>query len=228
MEAIKVSHFGWEHPSNIMIAGPSKCGKTEFVRKMIRHTSWLFKPAIHQVVFSYGIWQEAYDEMKEEFGTKVKWVRGLPEQPFSLFHPNKGPGLMIVDDLMGGTGAKQDQVSKWFTKGSHHMNMSMAILVQNVFPKNLRTVSVNADIMVLFDNPRDQSQIKRLMSQAFPGKMAWIKSALTHAYSRPFRPLILNFHQSTPQELRLTMDLFPEDLKESKSPFPKAILPPTM
>lgn len=226
MEVRKIRHHRWEHPSNIMIVGPTKSGKTEFVRRMIRHRMWLFRPSIRQVVFVYGIWQDSYDEMKKEFGEKIKWVKGLPEDPYTLFSREQGPGLLIIDDLMGEIEAQQHrQVSQWFTKGTHHMNVSLALLVQNMFPKNMRTISLNAHIIVLFPNPRDQTQVRRLIAQAFPGRKERIKKALKHAHSLPYRPLILNFHQSTPQGYRLSIDPFPEDLKQSKSPFPKILLP---
>ena len=48
-----------------------------------------------------------------------------------------------------------------FTKGSHHSNLSVLHLVQNVFDKNkhTRTISLNAHYLVIFKNPRDASQV---------------------------------------------------------------------
>ena len=216
-------HPKWEHPSNIMVVGPSKSGKTVFIRKMIRHNAWIFDPAPKKVVFLYGIWQETYEEMKQEFGDQVTWVQGLPEDPYPPFG-DATPGLLIVDDLMGEMEKNHQHVSKWFTKGTHHMDVSLVVLVQNLFPNNMRTASLNAHIIVLFPNPRDRSQLTRLSSQAFPGQAEWFKRAMRYAQSRPYRPLILNFHQTTPQQYRLSVDPFPEDLKESKQPFPQILL----
>lgn len=212
----------WEHPSNIWVAGPSKSGKTVFVQRMIRHSSWKFKPAIKQVVYLYGVWQQAYEEMKKEFGSKVKWVQGLPDDPYSLF--TQTPGLLIVDDLMGEIEGKHHEVDKWFTKGTHHMDVSLVALVQNVFPPKMRTASLNSHIIVLFPNPRDRSQIQRLASQAFPGNADKLKKAIQFAQSTPYRPLIMDFHQRTPQAYRLSVDPFPEDLKKSQAPFPQIII----
>jgi len=59
------------------------------------------------------------------------------------------PVLLIVDDLMNET---DDSVANLFTKGSHHRNIIVAFLVQNLFHKNkhIRTISLNAHYMVLF------------------------------------------------------------------------------
>ena len=42
------------------------------------------------------------------------------------------PILLIVDDLMQET---NETIANLFTKGSHHRNVSVLFLVQNLFPK---------------------------------------------------------------------------------------------
>lgn len=165
--------------------------------------------------------------MKKEFGDDIIWVRGLPDDPYKYFK-HKEPGLIIIDDLMSEIEGQSRQVSQWFTKGSHHMNISIALLVQNIFPKNMRTISLNAHILVLFNNPRDQTQLVKLLSQAFPGNPVWVKKALQYIFSVPYRPAVFNFFPSTPKHLSITCDVFPEDLQRSQAPFPQVILPPSL
>ena len=66
--------------------------------------------------------------------------------------------LIILDDLMDET---DQRVASLFTKKSHHRNISVMYIVQNLFHrgKHHRTVSLNAHYMVLFKNPKDVSQI---------------------------------------------------------------------
>ena len=98
------------------------------------------------------------------------------QYPHTEFHqglPNiedfdgKEPTLVIIDDLMQET---NETVAKMFTKGSHHRNISVVFLTQNLFPKNkfARTMSRNAHYMVLFKNPRDVSQFANLARQMYP------------------------------------------------------------
>ena len=57
--------------------------------------------------------------------------------------------LLVLDDLMN----EADQtVANLFTKGSHHRNVNVVFLAQNLFSKNkfARTISLNAHYMVLF------------------------------------------------------------------------------
>jgi hypothetical protein len=66
--------------------------------------------------------------------------------------------LIIIDDLMNKT---DQRVASLYTKKSHHRNISVMYIVQNLFHKGKyhRTISLSVHYMVLFKNPRDVSQI---------------------------------------------------------------------
>jgi len=63
-----------------------------------------------------------------------------------------------------------ETVANLFTKGSHHRNVSVVYLAQNLFPKNkfARTMSLNTHNMVLFKNPRDTTEFANLARQMYP------------------------------------------------------------
>jgi len=67
---------------------------------------------------------------------------------------SRQPTLLIIDDLMSET---NQLVADIFTKISHHRNISVIYMTQNIFDKNkyARTISLNAHYLVLFKNPRD-------------------------------------------------------------------------
>jgi len=58
-------------------------------------------------------------------------------------------------------------VANVFTKISHHRNIGVVYLTQNLFDKNkyARTISLNAHYPVLFKNPRDATQFATLARQ---------------------------------------------------------------
>jgi hypothetical protein len=58
-------------------------------------------------------------------------------------------------------------VSQIFTKISHHANVSVVYLTQNIFyaSKENRTITLNAQYIVLFKNVRNKSQIAFLARQ---------------------------------------------------------------
>lgn len=219
----KVNYHRWNHPSNIMVCGPTKSGKTEYVYKMLKHRKWFFRPGLKKVLFIYSEEQKIYDQMKDEFGDSITFVQGLPEDPYVYF-THREPGIIIVDDMMCEIEQNGREVSKWFTKGTHHKNISLVLLVQNLFPKNMRNISLNAHYLVLFQNPRDKSQVSRLGGQAFPGDVPWFKTVLQRVFRIPYRPVVLNFHHSTPTAESISCDLFPEDLEKSGNPFPQVFV----
>jgi hypothetical protein len=57
-----------------------------------------------------------------------------------------------------------------FTKGSHHRNISVIHITQNIFhlSKHCRDISVNDKYVVLLRNVKDRSQFSRLEQQVYP------------------------------------------------------------
>ena len=93
--------------------------------------------------------------------TCIQFIRGIPDYlDNSQFNDPSKRNLIIFDDLM--TEGKGDQrTAKLFTKGSHHRNISIVHLTQNVFPqgKACRVIALNMQCMVLFNNPIDRQQV---------------------------------------------------------------------
>ena len=60
-----------------------------------------------------------------------------------------------------------DNVVDMFTRGSHHLILSVFLLSQNRFSKkkHSRTISLNTHYLVNFNNPRDRTQIAHLGRQ---------------------------------------------------------------
>ena len=123
------------------------------------------------------------------------------------------PTLLVIDDQM-------DEVNKnvlrLFTKGSHHRNISVIYIVQNLFGKNNdhRTISLNVHYLTVFNNPRDKSQIVHLAKQMYPGEIDYVKEAFALATREPHGYLLVDLKQSTPDALRLRGRIFPGEEKE--------------
>ena len=86
--------------------------------------------------------------------------------------------------------------------------MSVIYLVQNLFPNGneSRTFSINAQYMVLFKNPRDNTQVVNIAKQMFPGRVKYMKEAFRDATSAPHGYLFVDLKQSTREYLRLTLE----------------------
>jgi len=61
-------------------------------------------------------------------------------------------------------------VTDIFTKISHHRDISVLHLIQNLFDNNkyARTISLNSHYLALFKNPRDVGQFEVLARQMYP------------------------------------------------------------
>ena len=116
--------------------------------------------------------------------------------------------LLIIDDLM----SEADQrVTDIFTKHSHHRDVSVMFLTQNLFYKGARTISLNAHYLVLFKNPRDASQITFLARQIFPLKSKFMIEAYEDATSSPYSYLVIDLKPTTDDKMRLRSGVFPDD-----------------
>ena len=80
-----------------------------------------------------------------------------------------------------------ETIANMFTKGSHHRNVSVVFLAQNLFSKNkfARTMSLNAHYMVLFKKPRDVSQFANLARQMYPKTSQFAVEAYRDATREP-------------------------------------------
>ena len=193
-----------KHPFTCMIAGPTGSGKTNFVKRILAHVHNMITPIPDRVIWYYGEWQPIYATMRG-----VDFVEGLPNID-DLDSSKKH--LIIIDDLMTET---DDRITSLFTKKSHHRNISVIYIVQNVFNKGKenRTISLNSHYMVLFKNPRDASQITHLAKQMFPGNVKFMQEAFGDATLQPYGYLLVDLKQSTPEHLRLRTRIFPGEIQ---------------
>lgn len=192
----------WKHPFTALVAGPTGCGKTVFVSRILAHLVDMTTPTPEEVIWCYSEWQPMYNNM-----SGVKFIEGLPDIEQWVGDKSR---LVVIDDLMSET---DDRVTKLFTKGSHHRSISVMYLVQNLFGKNKehRTISLNAHYIVLFKNPRDGSQITNLAKQMYPGRVAYLQESFKDATTEPHGYLLLDLRQETPDHLRLRSTIFPDE-----------------
>ncbi|GFW54277.1 uncharacterized protein TNCV_1560551 [Trichonephila clavipes] len=112
--------------------------------------------------------------------------------------------LIVIDDLMGELG-NDPQLTKLFVKFSHHKNLSLIFVVQNIFQKGkeIREISLNAHYLVLFKNRRDQSQITHLGHQLYPRKEKFFQECYADATSKPYGYLLIDLKPETDESLRV-------------------------
>ena len=188
------------HPFTALVAGPTGCGKTKFVFKVIENAHVMIQPPPKRIVYCYGEYQQLYRDYPQ-----VTFHQGLPDM--ANFDGSES-ALLIIDDLMTET---DEAVANLFTKGSHYRDVSVVFLVQNLFHKNkhVRTISLNAHYTVLFRNPRDASQFAVLARQMYPNNSNFAVSAYKDATQQPYSYLFVDLRPEQDEDLRLRTNIFP-------------------
>jgi hypothetical protein len=189
----------WKHPLTAIIAGPTSCGKTVFTFKLINESQNLISPPPEKILYCYGEYQEIFNDYPQ-----VTFIEGLPD--ISQFD-GKQRTLVILDDLMTET---NDSVAKMFTKVSHHRNVSVVYLTQNLFyrSKQNRTISLNAHYIVLFKNPRDAVQVATLARQMYPGRSKFLVEAFKDATEKAYGYLLIDLKSDTDEKYRIRTNIF--------------------
>ena len=102
-----------------------------------------------------------------------------------------------------------------FTKRSHHRNLTIMYLLQNMYNAGTSqpTVSLNTHYIVVFKNPRDARQCRCLASQMHHGNFYWFIGAFLDAIAKPPGYLVLDHHPKTDDDKRVVSNILPvEDL----------------
>ena len=207
--AQKESDFQFHTPCSILVVGPSGCGKTVFTQKLLTENLRLFERRPLNIVYCASIYQPCFEEM---FERGIQFHEGIPnEDNLEEWFP-KGRGILILDDLMN-EGSSDKRVLDLFTKLSHHRDITVLYLCQDMFPvgKYAKTISRNAHYIVAFKNPRDQLGVRNGLLQAFPGTWQVALKVYQHVTKKPYEYLLLDLHPASDDQERLVTHIFKEE-----------------
>ena len=200
--------IAFRHPTTILIAGPTFSGKTTFVKRII--STQMIQPPPERIIRIYKEKddQTEMDAMWREFPT-IDFQTELDTSIFDNVNSEER-NLVILDDVMAEAGDSKS-VAKPFAQGSHHRNMTVIFLVQNLFhqAKQMRNISLNSHYMVLYKNLRDHGQIHALSYQMYPSEKPFLGDAFADATAAQHSYLLLDFHPETPEHLRVRAKIFP-------------------
>src|SRR5579863_10757902 len=162
----------FKDPFTMIISAPTGAGKTQWVLRLLQ--SQLIQPPVEKVYWYYSEWQSAYNSLKN-----VEFIDGVPDEP------PPGPALIVINDQM----AQVDKnVTSLFTRGSHHRNLSVILILQHFFLKGpeTRVITLNSHYIVLMKNPRDKTIITSLARQLYPGNIIYVQESYEDATQQPY------------------------------------------
>ena len=205
-----IENLSFKHPFTCMLAGPSQSGKSTLLGNILQHNSILITPQPTRIVYCYARWSDGFNSLKT-ISPLIEFNEGLPDtDTFSVEENN----LIILDDLMS-EAEKNRSILELFTTDSHHSNISVFLISQNLFSrgKYSRTISLNCQYLIVFNNPRDKAQIFARARQMYPTNPQFLIECYQDATSKEYGYLFLDLTQSTDNKHRVQSGITPNETR---------------
>ena len=123
--------------SAMIVAGPTQAGKTTFVKHFLKNAHLILQNGIG----SGKIYWICHERPLQNYNRNYTYIEGVPDD-FSFVENNS---VLVLDDLMDE--AKQSShVTALFTKVSHHKNVFIIYITQNLY--NLSKEEVTRELSV--------------------------------------------------------------------------------
>lgn len=204
---LKMNTLKFSSPTTIMISGPTGSGKSWWLHKLLKHKNELFENIPQKIMYCFGEWQALFDTMEAEMD--IIFHEGIPTPLEIDTFSNENHQILIIDDLQNQAASCQT-VELLFTRTSHHKNLTVIYLVQNLFNqgKCARNISLNCHYIILFKNLRDKTQISNFAKQL--GMSSIITPAYNDATLEPYNPLIVDLAPKSDDQYRVRSNIFPD------------------
>lgn len=201
VKMITQTDLKFRHPCNIIVNGASGSGKTEWCLNFLKSYEHVLNEPMEHVMYCYGVHNSRVFDI-ERMG--IETFEGLPT--LELLKSKPKPLMCIFDDLM--LESKSDYLSTLFTRASHHFNMTIVFLTQQLFSKELKVARNNAHYLVLLRDPAGQLAVRNLGVQIFPGRLKYYMESYKSATDQRYGYLLVDIHPSSHDSVRLRTDIF--------------------
>ena len=198
---MKIYDMRLKSGTTITIAGPSQCGKSSLVEKIVELRNEIFSEEITKV-----FWYCSY--LPTNKLDDVSYIVGLPNDIVDRIIPNC---LVILDDFMHEL-SNSYILTGLMTKAVHHLPMTLIYITQNIFQKSndTKTRRLNTNYLILFKNPQDKTQIDYLGRQMFPKDKGFLSFAYEDATKYPYSYLLIDSNQTTNDVVRVRTNIAKE------------------
>ncbi len=218
-------------PATIFISGATQSGKSTLIKAIVDRSRRMFTEPVHKAVWCYSMWQPLYQRIQDEEAAAtdtsrppIVFRKGLPTE--EELTELSGDGvlvdsggkprhtLLILDDLIHEV-CSDAAMCRIFTTLSHHLNISVCLLSQTLFPsvcygRYARTISLNSHYLILFRNRRDLSQINTLSKQLFPGRSNYFVRTFDKATNaKPYAYLLVDLSPHGEEKYQLRSNVLP-------------------
>ena len=124
--------FPLESCSSWIVSGPTRSGKSVFVKQLI--TQDIFKHPIKSILYCFGVEQPLFKDLKHVMKDRITFHKGLPNEDTINTFLDGCHRCIVIDDLAF-EALNNLQVELLFTRGCHHRNATTILITQNLFHK---------------------------------------------------------------------------------------------
>lgn len=185
------------------------------MKNLINHHLNLFETPPEKVLYCYHS-----DLADVPQGPHITPYKGLPDSQMLklLSEENEGRHFLIVlDDLLEEIRKNSELVNNIACVYSHHYNLSCCLITQDLFSLS-KIIRSNANVIILFRSPANQSSIQSFGRQIFCGRdYRYFMDSFKDATSEPYGNLVVCLHPKASPKFRLITEIF--------SPYPSIFLP---
>jgi hypothetical protein len=199
----------FHHPFTMVVSGGTGSGKTRWLMRFLEHSDEMCDMQL-TIFYCYGEANEYTLELENRGGVKTN--QGVPSEHQIKYEAMKSGGklLLVLDDLL--LNLKSTFLDTLFTKGSHNWNVSVVLVTQHLFAKELRTARNNAHYVVLMRNLAGELQARNIGVQLFPKRLPYFMEAYSDATRDNYSYLLIDMHPKTDDKLRLRTYIFPGEI----------------
>jgi len=206
MESQKEYQLRLRVPSNMIVYGVTKSGKTQTVIEMIKRRHELFDKHIDKVIYLYAVDQPAYKTLKHDknvvFSTDPSIIDQNTGEDISL--------LVVFDDFMLRTTKNPEDMTHFFTVYGHHNHLFIIYMVQNIFNEKTRILNNNVDYAVFMPFLRNSDSVLRYFRQVDSSNAKHLFKAYKESTQKPYSHFLMSFHQLD-HEIRYRSSVFVSD-----------------
>lgn len=166
----------------------------------------MFHPQPADILYCYGEYNSDIPTL-QSLGAKI--YHGIPDD--EMLSRKRKPLLLILDDLMLQVDKKY--LDLLVTVKSHHRNIGVIFVAQNLFEKNLKTARDNSNYLVVMNAPSSIRQIRDIGASLFPGKTKNFMEIYNEATRKKYGYLFINLHAGVDNDLRLSTNIFPGEIR---------------
>ena len=199
-------------PAQIILAGPTKTGKSTLVTRILEHRDTMFDTRFVDITY-FASNANAFEGLKERLPF-VTFREGQPDWANFRNLSGKGPRLIILDDMQDVISGKfKADIEQLFTVHSHHNNITVIFIVHDNYKKNMLTLRRNTDYYLYMTGGSGLTQVKNTALQIFNDAGACneaVKVAIEDIKSRSkFGYLLLTTNNTVDSWRSISTNIFP-------------------